>query len=196
MKKDNPLIQLGKIGGKDLLLILVITVILATLEFVFSSIGPKELFLLALSLLLVGANLVNIVIKKTGSMLIFFILFATGTYFINDFGLTGTNKVVALLFVGLFYEITSLVIKFSGRSNTFSNYISLLLATPAILILVSLFTSSNFAFTLPDILINLLLSTLLISFVITTIFIILWRIIKNKEIILKMESYFGSLKYR
>jgi hypothetical protein len=186
--------NIEKIGKGEV----VITVLLALLLGLVSVVAarftnPLPLFILSMSMLALGVNLIVYLTKKFGLALIFLASIATVTWNVLDTGALGMDKVLVYLFAGIVFELIHLIVKFEVDLLPLDVLVATSVSCATLPLITAFILSVPIASKFPLALINLVLLSFAVGLGVSILFFFVWSRLDKKKM-LKFRFYLRSLK--
>ncbi|PIN74137.1 hypothetical protein COV20_00805 [Candidatus Woesearchaeota archaeon CG10_big_fil_rev_8_21_14_0_10_45_16] len=155
--------------------------------------SPSVSLILSLALLIIGMNLSVYLIKKAGVAVIFSLLTGIFTFFLNDIGVLGWQKIITFLVSGLLFELIFLLLKIRVHDVPLELIIGSSLSAVTVVLVSAFLLSSSLARSFPLELLNLLLLAFVVGLFSSVLFFLFWQAVEQSKLILKLESYLMSL---
>jgi len=172
----------------DVLIILAFSALLYVLSLVigrtFSSQGS---YILALLITTVLMSFIVHSVRKAGSATLFYFFVGILTFNINNLGVTGLNKLIALLVAGLIFELIFLMFKIEIKNMQIDIIAGTAISTATIPITIGFLLSFNIAINMFVSIINLILLSFLIGIAGSIISFLIWYYLRTRRWILKFE---------
>ncbi|MBT4936376.1 hypothetical protein HON22_00500, partial [Candidatus Peregrinibacteria bacterium] len=158
--------------GLILFVAILVSVVVYLLNFL---IDPTFLFLGSLIVLVFGLNFLVHIIKKTGVVMLFFILISLFTLFINDIGIVGWKKIIVFLIAGLIFELSFLFLKIHVHNIPFDIVVGTSFSLLSIPLTTAFFLSPSLASSFPQSLLNVLSLAFVVGLITSVVASLLWH---------------------
>ncbi len=179
---------------KSLIFTLVIASIISLLIFASNLFfSPTTSFMVSLALMVIGMNFTVYLIKKAGIATLFYVFTAVLTFWIDDIGVLGWEKIITFFFAGLIFEIIFLLLKVRVHNVPLDMIIGASLSTASISLITAFALSEGLASSFPVELINLILLAFAVGLIASTVIFLIWHQVERTKIIIKVESWLMSL---
>ncbi|MBI4153163.1 hypothetical protein HY497_01450 [Candidatus Woesearchaeota archaeon] len=186
--------QVRMIRLKDFALIAGAALVTAVFIHVTQAIvSPSAVYYLFLASFVISMNWTVYVLKKSGVAALFSFLLALFTLNVDDVGIFGWKKIVALFAAALIFEAVFLVLKLRLRSVPVDVVLGSGLLMAALPLLAAFLLSPGIVFSFPVVLLNLVLVSFVAGLLASFAAFVLWHFLSRTKLILKLEAYFGML---
>lgn len=155
--------------------------------------SPTLSFIVSLLFLTLGMNCCVYLLKKTSIATLFYVLVAALTFWLNDIGVVGGNKILTFLLAGLLFEILFLFLKVKVHNIPIDMIIGTSISTAGIVIITAFILSPDLAWSFPLELLNLVLLAFAIGIIASMSAFLLWHQVEHTKFIIRLESYLMSL---
>ena len=180
----------SKFTYKQMFLILFLSLLSSLIIYVgarFSN--PSVAILISLACGVIFMNLAVYLIQKSGSALFFYLFLGFFTMGIDDVGITGWEKVIVYLFVGLIFEIMFLLLKLRIHLIPLDIVLGSTISTASIILFGAISLFSGLMTKFPLELVNLILVAAFTGLFSSTLTFIVWHSVSSKKSVLKFKNY-------
>lgn len=171
----------------DIIAIIVLDIVWLLINLIMNKLlGPQSSYILSLFIATILMSFTVHLVRKAGSATLFYFIGALLTYNINDLGITGLNKIIALLITGIVFELIYIIFKLEIK-NVQVDIVAATAFSSMIIPIFTAFLSISIALSMISTLINWALLSFFIGLSGAIISFIIWHNLRTTKLILRYE---------
>jgi len=167
-------------------------IILVLLWFLFSKIinnnfNATTTYFLSLLIITILMSFTAHLVRKAGSVTIFYFIGALFTSNLNNLGITGINKIIVFVIAGIVFELVFLILKIEIKNIKIDIISGVAISSAIIPLMIAFLLSPEAALNMIIPIFNLVLLSFFIGIIGSIISFLIWYHLKTTKLILKFE---------